>query len=97
MENDAQFRNEHRQWIEKSIRKGGGTREPEWTENIAVGSEQFVDEIRGKLQPRLLGRKVRKSGDHFELREQEAVYRSHLGGENKHLRLENTFYLDVNI
>jgi REP-associated tyrosine transposase len=94
--NDEQLRNEHWQWVEESIRNGGSAREPKWTEGLAVGSKEFIDEIKDQLQPRLSGRKVRETGDHFELREQAAVYNAHFGSKNGPLSHENMFYLDVN-
>ena len=79
---DEQLRKEHRQWVEEAIHNGRKAREPKWTESIALGSEAFVDGIREKLQPGLSGRKVKVTGDHYELREQEATYSVRFGSEN---------------
>ena len=61
-----------------------------------MGSKTFVDGTKEKLQPGLSGRKVKGTGDHYELREQEASYNAHFGSENVLLNPENTFYLDLN-
>ena len=45
LENDEQLRKEYKWWVEESIQTGWNTRQPEWTESIAVGSEKFVQEI----------------------------------------------------
>ena len=96
LENDEQLRKEHYQWVEESILNGRKAREPEWTESIAMGSKTFVDGIKEKLQPGLSGRKVKGTGDHYELKEQEATYSAHFGSENVPLSTENTFYLNLN-
>ena len=96
LENNEQLRKQHRQWVEESIHSGGYEREPEWTESIAVGSKTFVDGIREKLKPRLSGRKVKETGDHYELREQEATYNAHFGSKKVPLSTENEFFLGLN-
>lgn len=35
--NDSQLRKVYRLWIEEALAKGSRTRQPEWTESIAVG------------------------------------------------------------
>ena len=96
MGTDEEFQHQHRQWVEEAILKDGNSREPKWTKSIAVGSRLFVEGIRGKLQPRLLGRRLKKAGDHFELREHEAAYNIHLGTQNRPLSSENSYYLSTN-
>ncbi|MEA3411768.1 MAG: transposase, partial [Pseudomonadota bacterium] len=93
---DEQLRKEHRQWVEESISNGGNVRQPAWTESIAVGSKDFVDGIREKLQPRITDRQVRGAGDHYELREQSTAYNNHFEPKNRHLSAENAYYLDLN-
>jgi hypothetical protein len=43
----------------------------------AVGSERFVQGILEKLAPKAPGRKARELTDHYELREQGAIYNAH--------------------
>ena len=97
LESEEQLRKEHRQWVEESIQNGGNARQSAWTESIAVGSKKFVDEIRAKLQPRVTDRKVRETGEYYELREQGATYNAHFCSKNEHLSTENAFYLDLNV
>ena len=33
---------QHRLWVQQAISEGGGCREPKWTEELAVGTRQFV-------------------------------------------------------
>jgi putative transposase len=96
--NDEQLRKEHRKWLEESIHHNGlGAREPEWTESVAVGSKTFIEGIREKLQPGLRGRKIRETGDHYELREKGAAYSVNFAPKNVLLSTENTYILDLNI
>jgi hypothetical protein len=39
---DEQLCKEHKWWVEESIHTGWNIRQQEWTESIAVGSENFV-------------------------------------------------------
>ncbi len=60
-----------------------------------VGSESFVQEILEKLAPRVPERKVRELTDHYELREQGAIYNTHFRPENRVLSIENVFHLSL--
>ena len=70
----------------------GNTRQPEWTESIALGSEGFVQGVLQKLQIQAKGRKVREGDDRYELREPGVAYNAVFTPENGHLRIENGFY-----
>ena len=89
---DEELRKSHREWVEEAIIRDGNTRQPQWSESIAVGSERFVRDVLEKLQVRAKGRKVREGDDRYELREREAAYNAHFPRENGLLRIENGFY-----
>ena len=89
---DEQLRCVYRQWIEDALAKGLRTRQPEWTESIAVGSRAFVEGIKKKLEPRAKGRKITEASTHYELREPSSAYNAHFGQENEVLSTNNTFY-----
>ena len=88
---DAQLRKDHREWVEEAIIRDGRTRQPLWSESIAVGSERFVLSVLEKLQIRAKGRKVRKVGERYELREPRTAYNAHFISENELLRIDNAF------
>ena len=48
----AEFREQYEAMIEERIAKDLAKREPEWTESIAVGSEEFVREVSQFIQGR---------------------------------------------
>ena len=85
----------YRQWIEEALAKGSMTRQPEWTESIAVGSRAFVEGIKKKLEPQAKGRKITEASTHYELREPSSAYNAHFGPENEVLSTNSTFYLDI--
>ena len=63
------------------------SREPEWTESVAVGSKTFIEGIREKLQPGLRGRKMRETSGHYEMREKGAAYSVNFAPKNVLLSL----------
>ena len=76
----------------KAINRDGNTRQPEWSESIAVGSERFVQGVLHKLEIRAKGRKVREGDDRYELREPGAAYNALFTPENGLLGVENGCY-----
>jgi REP element-mobilizing transposase RayT len=74
-----------------------GSREPCWTESIAVGSSQFVEDTKVKLGLKARGRKVVENNDVFELKEPIAPYNAHLHTENDLLIHENMYYWEGSI
>jgi hypothetical protein len=54
--------------IEERIAKDLAKREPEWTESIAVGSEEFVREVAQRIKGRQ-ELEIQPQGEHWCLRE----------------------------
>jgi len=74
-----QLRASHRLWVEEAIRNGDLSRDDRWSRSVAVGTEQFVNKVKGELSFRTKGRGVRQADGVFELRETTTVYRALLG------------------
>ncbi len=70
----------------------GYTRESCWTESIAVGNRQFVEDTKTKLGMKAQGRKVVENNDQFELKELYAPYNALFDTEKAHLSPENMYY-----
>ena len=68
------FQKAHRRWIDSEIGQSATMRQPHWTQSIAVGSNDFIKEIRNKLAVKTVGRKIREIMNGFELREPELSY-----------------------
>ena len=41
-DSDETFRSKHRKWVEQALARGKPIRQPEWTENAAVGPDDFT-------------------------------------------------------
>jgi putative transposase len=86
----------YRSWIDDAMGGPPSGREPAWTESLAVGSQGFVENIKGELSSRAIGRKIGAiSDDMFSLREPRAPYGGISDIENAPLSIENTHFWDV--
>jgi putative transposase len=60
----------HRQWVASYLREPKLERDPRWTEAVAVGSEAYVERIKGLLGPRAYHRSIEDGPDEtFVIRE----------------------------
>jgi putative transposase len=89
IENFAELKEAHREWIEETLKKSKVVRESKWTQSIAVGDKSFLDQIKDRLGIRAKGRKVHGSEDEYHLRERQTDY-----GGWQNLGNENTFDWD---
>jgi putative transposase len=69
---------------------------PKWSQSIAVGSKNFVEDIKEKLGIRAKGREVAGSKDLYYLREAQAAYNSNFTPENGVLSAKNIYFWNVN-
>jgi putative transposase len=86
IENFADFKEAHREWIEEALKDSKVVRESKWTQSIAVGNKSFLDQIKNRLGIRAKGRKINGSEDEYQLREGQTDY-----GGRRDLDNENTF------
>lgn len=49
---------DHKHWVEEAVNHGKGIKEPTWSESIAVCSKRFVEEIKGRLGIKAMGRTI---------------------------------------
>jgi putative transposase len=89
-ENFAGFQSAHKRWIEDSLGKSEFARKSQWTESVAVGSGQFVKNIRSQMGARAKGRSVLPTEKSFQLREQTTSYDSHFDTEKCDIATEST-------
>ena len=79
----------HAQWVEAALRAGTHHRQPEWTESLAVGRREFVEQVEDELGGRARYRQAEAIGDKVHvLREQPPPYGAHFGLEIELLRPE---------
>jgi hypothetical protein len=86
IENFADLKQAHREWIEEAIKKSESVRESKWTQSIAVGDKSFLKQIKDSLGFRAKGRKILEAEDEYHLREGQAVY-----GDWRNSDTENKF------
>ncbi len=77
------------QRVDSTIQAENKDRETKWTHSIAVGSQSFIEKIKEALGFRARGRKIRRAGDSFELRESLKPY-----GTTNAMEPGNTFFWD---
>jgi putative transposase len=63
-----------REWVNQALAKGSLVRQPAWTQSIAVGQRDYLDEIEGKLKVSHPGRVIEETGDCLCLREEPNAY-----------------------
>ena len=91
-----QLRSSHRGWIDEYLGDGAKSRQEEWTDSIAVGSESFVEEMKTRLGFKVKGRDVVEGSKGYNLREEAAPYTVLFRPEKDDIGLENSYFWDAN-
>lgn len=68
------LRNNYREMIEQELRIGDMKRQAMWTDSLAVGDREFVDQIRGRLGIKVIHRQVAIESGSYILREPQSKY-----------------------
>jgi len=82
----------YRNWVDAAIMKGNISRQPQWTESIAVGSKVYVEKVKDQMGYKAIGRKVIENRDSFVLKETQQPYQ---GISDKAIQVQpedNTFF-----
>ena len=74
IENFADLKEAHREWIEEALKQSKVVRDRKWTQSIAVGDKSFLEQIKDHLGIRAKGRKIYRSEDEYQLREGQSDY-----------------------
>ena len=82
----------HKYWIEESLKAGKNVRERMWTESVAVGCREFVEQTKKQLGSRAIGRKVLETGSSHQLREMQLPYNGNFEFENGILSFQNAYF-----
>ena len=69
IENFADLKEAHREWIEEALKQSKVVRDRKWTQSIAVGDKSFLEQTKDHLGIRAKGRKIYRSEDEYQLRE----------------------------
>jgi putative transposase len=79
----------HRAWVDAALKVAAHQREAIWSDSIAVGSLEYVEEMKANLGIGARERKVDETAEGFILREPGVAYNHHFEWENVHLNAEN--------
>ena len=66
-----------------------------WTRSIAVGSKNFVEQVKSKLGVKVKAREVKEADEAYQLREPPASYNAFFDVENEDIEPENTCFWSV--
>jgi putative transposase len=84
------FQQARRQWVDQALQGALAMRDERWTEALAVGSQAFIEKMKGELGPKALHREAERVDGTYALRESAEAYSGHFAIENETLRLKNT-------
>ncbi|MEK6593404.1 MAG: transposase [Pseudomonadota bacterium] len=70
----SRFQEAHRGWVRAALTRGKDARDGRWSEALAVGSKEFVDQTKSKLGITTLHRSVIETGGAYILREPNSAY-----------------------
>lgn len=94
---DAQtLRMLHRKWIEETLKTEESARDEIWSQSLAVGSRQFVEDFQAKLGAQALHRGIESHDTGHCLREARARY-GNLLLETHTLSTKNVVFLDERV
>jgi putative transposase len=92
LQDENKFLEYHRQWVEGAHSEDFHKRQSRWTESVAVGSREFIEQTKEQLGYRAKGRKINGEEETFELRETGESY--DFDGKNGTLSSENLYCWD---
>lgn len=89
-----QYQQLHQGWIEEALKAENNQRMIAWTQNLAVGSEDYVTKIKLALGGAGKHKTVLVEGDVHTLKEPVTSYVVHLGAVKRTLSDDNTIVLE---
>lgn len=87
-----QFIESYKSWINKACEEKGMPKDLQWSESIAVGSEEFINGIREKLGVRVKSRHIQQHESCYLLKEPCMTYDHSFCGKNVVLSGDNRYF-----
>jgi hypothetical protein len=81
--------------ISETLRIDRHARDAKWPQSVVVGGKEFVEITKDKLNYRAEGRRVVKSDEDYQFREQQASYIANSGHKKVTLSDDNTYFRNV--
>jgi putative transposase len=85
----------HRQWVDAALRMIAMARDDRWSESVAVGSEQFVEQVKTELRSAVGRRQIAAENKMYTLREPSPPYDHLFDGNNEALSQNNAYLWDT--
>lgn len=79
----------HKKWVESCLATGDHHHDDKWSRSIAVGSKDFIANIKTVMGALALGRKSIVTGESYQLRESQISYGDHFGVKKVEIAAEN--------
>lgn len=96
LKSNALLKQHYKGWIEEALRNGKNVRQSKWTKSVAVGNKSFVERVKVDMGALAIGKKIRKTGDVYYLREDSAAYRANFDTKNDDIGPINTHLWMIN-
>lgn len=87
----SRFQEEHRQWLETTIKADSNKREAKWSESLAVGNYDFVEHIKEVLGARAKARDLTKEAAGYAVKELTIPYNTDFDPKMGLLSPKNTY------
>ncbi len=95
IDDEHRFQQTHREWVEVELTNKTAVKNSIWTESVAVGSENFVNDIQRKLAGRGQGSSVTSHNGVATLKEPQGPYNDLSADQNRSLRPSNGYLLQT--
>ena len=81
-----------KKWAEEILKSGNNRRDTKWTESIAIGSRQYVEDTQTKLGIKAKGRSIVENNGAYELRDPQTPYNHVFDPKKTSLRQNNSYF-----
>ena len=90
------FQRAHRHWVEQALHAGALAHEDRWSEAIAVGSQSFVEKMKGQLRLKERYHQIDEANGTYTLRESRGAHTANFDTKTAVLRSKNSLNLEQN-
>lgn len=92
MDSIEELQKSQKEWIRDILHNHNLSRESKWTESLAVGSENFVELFKEKLDIKAKSRKIVRTENDYVLSDSEISYKPIFDPKNEPLRSKNDYF-----
>jgi len=85
----------HKKRVDEFLESSNNIRDDKWTQSIAVGSGDFIENVKNIMGSMARGRMSIEAGESYQLREPFISYSADLGAEKDDIGPENAYFWDV--